>query len=124
MKRLAASLEIAGRDNDSPQERARDRAELGAPPTGRPCASFAEQSMLDVWYARLDMDELLPRFHSVVGPEATPSVWHAIANAAGARQPSGIRQAVPRSWTASRASWSDPPLIVPIDDLSRDRSGR
>ncbi len=42
---------------------------------------LAPMPMLDVWYARLDMDELLPRFRALLDPKATPSVWRAVTKA-------------------------------------------
>ena len=38
-------------------------------------------STLEVWYAHLDMDELLPRFHSSLDRKQTPGVWKAIVKA-------------------------------------------
>jgi hypothetical protein len=59
VKRLAASLEIAGRDNGyTPKQRAAitRRAVRAYRENMR---AFANQSMLEVWYAHLDIDALL-----------------------------------------------------------------
>jgi uncharacterized protein (DUF2252 family) len=59
VKRLAASLEIAGRDRGFSQKR-RQAVVLRAVASYRKAMrSFAEMSNLDVWYARLDVDEFL-----------------------------------------------------------------
>ena len=42
---------------------------------------FAGMSMLDVWYAHLDVEKLLPRFQGLLDAKKTPSVWRAITKA-------------------------------------------
>jgi uncharacterized protein (DUF2252 family) len=81
VKRLAASLEVAGRENelsDKQRQRIVRRAVCSYRESMR---EFAGMSMLEVWYAHLDMDDLLPRFRSLLDPKRTPSVWRAIAKA-------------------------------------------
>ena len=82
VKRLAASLEVAGRDNDfTNKQRTRDRAPGGALLPRDDARASPGMPMLGVWYAHLDMDELLPRFRSLLNPKKTPSVWRAIDKA-------------------------------------------
>ena len=70
VKRMAASIEIAGRDIDLPATARRRIVE-------RPCAStardreFAGESLLDAWYARLDADQVTARFGTGLDAEAT-----------------------------------------------------
>ena len=42
---------------------------------------MARMPMLDVWYAHLDMEDLLPRFRALLDPKRTPAVWHATTKA-------------------------------------------
>jgi hypothetical protein len=42
---------------------------------------FAGRSMLATWYEHLDLDDLVPRFQSLLDAERTPGVWHAIERA-------------------------------------------
>ncbi|MGZ5357075.1 MAG: DUF2252 domain-containing protein [Solirubrobacterales bacterium] len=81
VKRLAASLEIAGRDNGFPAKRRRRIVRAAVRSYREAMRGFAAMSMLDVWYAHLDMDSLLPRFQASLDPQRTPGVWKAIAKA-------------------------------------------
>lgn len=63
------------------------------------------------------MDELLPRFRSLLDPKKTPSVWRAIAKARAHDSHQAfdklchVREGQPRII-------SDPPLIVPVEALA------
>ena len=123
VKRLAASLEVAARDDDfSAKERARivRRAVRSYRETMR---EFSIRPVLEVWYAHLDIDDLLPRFESLLDRERTPSVWASIvkARAHDSLQAFGklchVRDGEPRIV-------HDPPLIVPIDELTTRRRSR
>ena len=81
LKRLAASLEIAGRDNGFQGEARKSVVRRAVRSYRETMRDFAQLSMLEVWYAHLDMDELLPRFHSSLDRRQTPAVWKAIAKA-------------------------------------------
>ena len=65
VKRLAASLEVAARENQF-SGTVRDRIVRRATRSYRQSMhEFAAVSMLEVWYSHLDMDDLLPRFRSL-----------------------------------------------------------
>ena len=77
---------------------------------------LATRPMLDVWYARLDMDELLPRFRALLDPKATPSVWRAVTKA----RAHDSHQAFEKLCTVEGGEpriVSDPPLILPVEAL-------
>src|SRR3954447_6818273 len=59
VKRMAASFVIAGRNNGFRESDARDLARTATCAYREAMASFAEMRTLDVWYARLDENELL-----------------------------------------------------------------
>jgi uncharacterized protein (DUF2252 family) len=60
VKRLAASVELAARDNGFSREQA-EAATLESVASYRSwMAVLADQSQLDVWYAKVDVDEILP----------------------------------------------------------------
>jgi uncharacterized protein (DUF2252 family) len=116
VKRLAASVEIAGRDRGftAKQRRAAVRATVAE--YRRAMRRFATMSNLDVWYARLDQSTAMAGFLAK----------------ASARQLRGLQKTVEkgRAKDNSRAFAklahhvdgapqivSDPPLIVRIDDL-------
>src|SRR6478752_2257605 len=62
VKRMAASIEIAGRDIDLPACRRRLIVERAVREYREGMREFARESFLDAWYERLDADELTARF--------------------------------------------------------------
>src|SRR6202034_3000902 len=116
VKRLAASLEVAGRENGLEEKRRRRIVRQAVCSYRESMREFAGMSMLEVWYAHLDMDDLLPRFNSLLDPKRTPSVWRAIAKARAHDSHQAfeklceVRDGQPRIV-------SDPPLIMPIEDV-------
>ena len=62
VKRMAASIEIAGRDIDLPARRRRPIVERAVREYREGMREFAQESFLDAWYERLDADELTARF--------------------------------------------------------------
>jgi uncharacterized protein (DUF2252 family) len=61
VKRLAASFVLACRSNGFDKVSARDSAVACVRSYRRRMAEFSQMRILDVWYARLDVDELLPQ---------------------------------------------------------------
>jgi uncharacterized protein (DUF2252 family) len=116
VKRLAASIEVAGRDHGW-NTKERRAAVLGAVSSYREAmGSFADRPSLDVWYAHLDVDELLPRFLRSLDRRKTPAVWKAVekARAHDSMQAfSRLTQVV----DAEPRIVADPPLIVPLTDI-------
>ena len=116
VKRLAASLEVACRENEYTE---RERAAVVTRCVRsyrRGIRSLARSSMLDVWYAGLDLDALLPKFYAHLDPQRTPAVWHAIA---GARAHDSF-QAFDKLCCVTDGMpriISDPPLITPLEEI-------
>ena len=122
LKRLAASLEIAGRDNGlTSKERARivRRAAKSYRDTMR---DFAERSMLEVWYAHLDMDVLMAQFEQLVDPERTPAVWHAIDKARAHDSMQAFAKLCCMLDGQPRIA-SDPPLVLPVEAVIEGAEG-
>ncbi len=119
LKRLTASLEISGRENGFSGQRRKDIV-IGAARTYREAMTeFAGIPMLDVWYAHLDCDDLLPRFDALLDPKRTPSVWRAITKARAHDSHQAFEKLVELVDGEPRIV-SDPPLIVPIEQLGED----
>src|SRR5262245_21105338 len=119
VKRLTASLEVAGREHQFPVHRRRAIVQRSVRAYREAMHRFARMAMLDVWYAHLDTGELLPRFRSLLDPEKTPSVWHAISKA---RAHDSLRSFAKLCHPVDgklRIS-PDPPLIVPLRDYVAD----
>jgi hypothetical protein len=79
---------------------------------------FARMAMLEVWYAHLDMDELLPRFRSLLDPKRTPSVWRAIAKAR-AHDSHQAFDKLCQILDGEPRIVDDPPLIVAVEAFER-----
>jgi uncharacterized protein (DUF2252 family) len=116
VKRLAASLAVAGRDNGFGQK-ARRRIVLAAVEGYRTAMrEFAEQPLLTVWYAHLDIEETIGRFRSQVKAERYQAVEAMLAKA----HTRDSTQALGKLTTlveGRRRILSDPPLIVPVEEV-------
>src|SRR5690348_7978621 len=64
VKRLAASLAVAGRDNGFGGKDRRKIVLAGVERYRKAMQEFSEQPFLEVWYARLDVDETISEFQS------------------------------------------------------------
>src|SRR5271155_303055 len=115
VKRLAASFEVAGRDNGLTAKQRTRIARRAARAYREAIREFAGMPMLGVWYAHLDVDELLPRFRSLVNPKRTPSVWRAIAKARAHDSHQAFEKLCHLQQGEPRII-SDPPLIMPVEE--------
>jgi uncharacterized protein (DUF2252 family) len=116
VKRLAASLEIAGRDNGFRGEARTSAVRRAVRSYREAMRDFAQMSVLEVWYAHLDMDELLPRFHSSLDRRQTPSVWKAIAKARAHDSVQAFAKLAEIVDGECRIL-PQPPLITPVEEL-------
>ena len=118
VKRLAASLAIAGRDNGfSAKERARGRPARGGAGTGAAMREFAAMRNLDVWYAHI---ERRGGAAAHVGRQLdTKSLKEAERIVAKARTKDSMQAFAKLTHVVDgeRRIISDPPLIVPIEEL-------
>ena len=119
VKRLAASLEVAGRDGNYSTKQRRRIVRGCVRAYRETMRELAQTSMLEVWYAHLDMDELLPRFQSMLDPRATPKVWRAITNARAHDSMQAFEKLCFMVDGEPRIV-SDPPLIMPVEELIVD----
>jgi len=118
--RLVASLAVAGRDNGYSTKERRRIAMNAAAEYRTAMRMFAELSMLDVWYAHLDADEVFSRFSAQMKPQLAKRTQDALAKA---RTQDSMR-AMGKLTTevdGRRRFVTDPPLIVPVEDLFSDR---
>ncbi len=116
VKRLAASLEVAGRENAFTKKQRRGIVRRAVRSYRETMTEFASTPTLGVWYAHLDMDELLPRFRSLLNPKKTPSVWRAVAKAR-AHDSHQAFEKLCHFLDGEPRIISDPPLIMPVEHL-------
>jgi uncharacterized protein (DUF2252 family) len=70
VKRMAASFTIAGRNNGFSGADAREATMASVTAYREAMASFAQMKTMDVWYARLDEDELMSAVHGALAKTA------------------------------------------------------
>jgi uncharacterized protein (DUF2252 family) len=119
VKRLAASVVVAGRDNGFSRKEIR-KAVVSAVSTYRVAMrEFAEQSTMDVWYAHLDVEESLKRFRKELKPKGFKSTEAAMAKAR-TRDSTQALNKLTTIMDGQHHMVSDPPLIVPVEELFDD----
>jgi uncharacterized protein (DUF2252 family) len=119
VKRLAASLAVAGRDNGFPAK-ARRKIVLAAAEAYRTAMrGFAQQPLLDVWYAHLDIEPAIGEFRSQVKAKRFKAAEDLLAKA----HSSDSTKALGKLTTVvdgRRQIISDPPMIVPVEEVFAD----
>ena len=116
VKRLVASFAVAGRDRGfNPKVRSAINLEVVK---GYRVAiqGFAAMRNLEIWYARLDVEALMKEVESSLSPEAVARMK---GNVAKARTKDSLKafSKLTRLVDGEPRFVSDPPLIVPIDEL-------
>ncbi|BAU83006.1 hypothetical protein SLA_2069 [Streptomyces laurentii] len=116
VKRLSASLAIAGRANGfSSKERASVvRAAVGS--YRERMRSFAGMGNLDVWYTSYDADEILEQQGPIVGAGQRER-WGRAAQRARAHDTLQVFDKLTHVLDGKRLIAPDPPLLVPLHDL-------
>jgi uncharacterized protein (DUF2252 family) len=118
VKRLAASLLIAARENGFPA-RAQDQAVAGAVREYRTAmAGFARMRNLEVWYARLDADAAMASLGPQLKAKAVKRTERSLAKARTHDSISAFSK-LARVVDGKARIVADPPLIVPLADLAR-----
>ncbi len=116
VKRLAASLEVAGRGNGFG---GKDRGEIVMASVARyrqAMRDFAGMSNLDVWYARADVEDLRAQFESQLKARQRKLVDKGMTKARTSDSMKALGK-LTRVVDGRPQIIADPPLIVPITDL-------
>jgi len=117
VKRLVASMAVAGRDSGLTAKKRRGVALATVAAYRTAMREFAAMSILDVWYAHLDVQDALARLGSELPKKAVRQTKAQIAKA----RTRDSTQALGKLTTVTdgrRQIISDPPLIVPIEELA------
>ena len=116
VKRLVASMAVAGRGNGLTTKQRRKVAVATAAAYRTAMREFAAMSILDVWYARFDVEDALARLKSNLPKKA---VRQTKAQMARARTRDSMQAAKPTTVKDGRRKIiSDPPLIIPLEELA------
>jgi uncharacterized protein (DUF2252 family) len=116
VKRLAASLEVAARGNGFTGKERRGIVSASVARYREAMRSFAGMSDLDVWYAHVDMDELRAQFAARLQPRQRKVVDQGLAKARTRDSMQEVAK-LTRLVDGRLRIISDPPLLVPIDEL-------
>ena len=123
VKRLAASLAVAARDNGFPAKAGRKIALAAAERYRTAMREFAEQTFLDVWYAHLDIEPAIAEFRSQVKAKRFKDRREAAGQGPHRRQHEGAGQADHRGRRAA-ADHQRPADDRPDRGGLRRRAGR
>ena len=117
VKRLVASFAVAGRDRgfDAKQRQSINRTVTRS--YREAIKEFAGMSNLDLWYSRIDVDEIAAAGGSAGQPKAAEAVRAQRGEGALEGQPEGVCEAHEIVDGEPRIA-SDPPLIVPIEEVA------
>ena len=119
LKRLAASLEVAGRDRGFAKAEREAVVRACASSYRTAMAGFAGQSNLEIFYARLDVDDAFARYQATVPRKLVKRAEKGLAKA----RTKDSMQALDRlthDVDGEPRITADPPLIVPVSDLLSD----
>jgi uncharacterized protein (DUF2252 family) len=122
LKRLAASLAVAGRDRNFD---AAERAEIvmqAAREYREAMLRFAPMSNLEVWYARQDLDDVKQLARETAGPKDKKQAKRLDKSLEKARSKDSMKafEKLTHVVDGQPRIISDPPLIVPIAELLPD----
>ena len=116
VKRLAASLAVAGRDSGFPAKTRRKIALAAGEGYRTAMRGFAEQTFLEVWYAHLDVEPTFAQFRSQMKAKRYKEAEKLLAKA----HTRDSTQALGKLTTVvdgQRRIISDPPMIVPVEEV-------
>jgi len=118
VKRLVASMAVAGRGNGLTAGKRRGVALATATAYRTAMREFAAMSILNVWYARFDVEDALAELKSDLPKKAVRQTRAQMAKA----RTRDSTQALAKLTTVQdgrRRIISDPPLVVPVEELAR-----
>jgi uncharacterized protein (DUF2252 family) len=116
VKRLAASLEVAGRENGLPNKQRREIVTAAVTRYRLAMRQFAAMTNLDVWYAHMDINELRAEFDSQLRARQRKLLDKGLAKARtrdSMEQLGKLTQVI----DGRPRIVSDPPVLVPMDEL-------
>ena len=116
VKRLAASLEVAARENRVPAKQRREIVTTAVARYRMAMREFASMTNLDVWYAHADITELRSQMDTQLRARQRKYLDQGLAKA---RTRDSMQELVKLCQTVDGRPRiiSDPPLLVPLDEL-------
>ena len=123
VKRLAASMEVAARSNGFSGKQRRKIVAGTVASYRQAMRDFAGMTQLKIWYAHADIDQLRAEFASKLDARQSKLVDKGLAKA---RTRDSMQELAKLTTTVDGQLRiiSDPPLVVPIEDLLSDEAQR
>ncbi len=123
VKRLAASVEVAARDNGFAGKDRRAIITATVASYRQAMRNFAGMTNLQVWYAHADMEQMRSQFESQLAARQRKAVDKGLAKA---RTRDSMQEVAKLTHIVDGRPRiiSDPPLLVPIDELIPKRADR
>jgi len=123
VKRLAASVAIAGRERGLGR-RERRKAVLGSVASYRTSMRrFAAMRDIDVWYARIDVESRLAEFSAHLDSKHLQRIERGVAKAKSKDSLRAARKLTQATEDGLRIA-GDPPLITPLEELTEGAEAR
>jgi len=119
VRRLVASTAVAGRESGFGRKQRRKVALATARFYRETMAEFAALPIMEVWYARLDIEDRLADLRSSMSKKQVKGVEGQIARARTRDSMQALRK-LTTVVDGERRFVADPPLIVPLEDLEAD----
>jgi uncharacterized protein (DUF2252 family) len=116
IKRLAASIAVAGRNNCFSDEERREVITASAREYRTAMREFASMRNLDVWYSRIQIREGLPRLQALLSKKSLKEAERLVEKA---RTKDSIQafDKLTHVVNGEPRIVSDPPLIVPVEEI-------
>jgi uncharacterized protein (DUF2252 family) len=122
VKRLAVSFEVAGRENGFSRKQRRAIVQATVEAYRQAMRQFAGMRALDVWYARLEVDELMAQLRSQAKKRMAKKAGQ-IAAKARTKDSMTAFSKLSRMVDGAPQIASDPPLIERMGDLAPGADG-
>jgi uncharacterized protein (DUF2252 family) len=123
VKRLAASLEVAARGNGFAGKHRRAIVAATVASYRLAMRGFADMTNLDVWYAHADIEQLRAQLDPRLGARQRKAVDKGMAKARTRDSMQEVGK-LTRLVDGTPRIISDPPLLVPVDELAPDEMDR
>jgi uncharacterized protein (DUF2252 family) len=123
VKRLAASLEVAGRDNGFTTKQRRDIVLAAVAQYRQAMRRFAGMTHLEVWYARADVDQARADLDAQLTARQRKAIDKGMAQARTRDSMQAVAK-LTRVVDGRPRIRSDPPLLVPVADMLPDDADR
>jgi uncharacterized protein (DUF2252 family) len=123
VKRLAASIEAAGRARDFSVKQRRRMVRGAVAEYREAMRRFARMTAMDVWYSRIDASGLKAEFGSQLAPDQVKRFQKTVAKAK-AKDSSRAYNKLAMSVNGDARIIADPPLITPVEDLLPDAAAQ